>query len=417
VPDAAVGVVGLGLAAVVAAEAAIVVAPYITAPTTPPMSIDPAIAAAATVLRTPFMVSPPSIGNRSRERHVEGWGRSLCAPCEKSVRLPWAAVIRMGRDSVSVDGQYRNGGDGMSFSIERYKEESKKVDTSGIDWQGVKGHSLSKGDLFCLHYMMDIENHVPLYLSHLLVTRACMDPILTAFLACWNYEELWHGENLGKLLNLYGIEFDTQDRIANVRANLGMHNSVSIMATMAGSWLFKDFSAVYLSIGAINELSTLTGYGALIRKSGHPVLKDLLGRIIKDERRHFAFYYNSAKEWLTDNTKAQRVDRWMLERVWVPVGKGVKSQEEVDALALYLFDDEQGQAELLELDTKIGKLPGLSDIKLMSKALDQARERTALNPRWGRRLIDTEAWAVAAPKHSAVDELTTRRLPQEAATI
>ncbi|HVC77977.1 MAG TPA: hypothetical protein VND96_15795 [Candidatus Micrarchaeaceae archaeon] len=21
-------------------------------------------------------------------------------------------------------------------------------------------------------------------------------PILTAFLACWNYEELWHGENL-----------------------------------------------------------------------------------------------------------------------------------------------------------------------------------------------------------------------------
>jgi len=51
VPDVAVGA---GLAAVVAAEAAIVVAPYITAPTTPPMSIDPAIAAAAIDLRTPF---------------------------------------------------------------------------------------------------------------------------------------------------------------------------------------------------------------------------------------------------------------------------------------------------------------------------------------------------------------------------
>ena len=162
-------------------------------------------------------------------------------------------------------------------------------------------YPLSKGDLFCLHYMMDIENHVPLYLSHLLVTRACMDPILTAFLACWNYEELWHGENLGKLLNLYGIEFDTQDRIANVRANLGVQNSISILTTMAGSWLSKDFSAIYLTIGAINELATLTGYGALIRKSRHPVLTDLLSRIIKDERRHFAFYFNSAKEWLTDN--------------------------------------------------------------------------------------------------------------------
>jgi len=297
----------------------------------------------------------------------------------------------------------------LSFSIERYKEESKKLDTAGVAWDTVMEHGLSKGDLFCLHYMMDIENHVPLYLSHLLVTRACMDPILTAFLACWNYEELWHGENIGKFLNLYGIEFDTQDRIANVRANLGFQNSVSILSTMAGSWLLKDFSAVYLSIGAINELTTLTGYGALIRKSGHPVLKDLLGRIIKDERRHFAFYFNSAKEWLIGNEKAQRVDRWMLDRVWVPVGKGVKTQEEVDALAVYLFDDEQGEEELLEIDAKIGRLPGLDRIRLMSKALYEARERISRNPGWGQRLIDNEAWAVAPPKKSPVGALTTRR--------
>ena len=297
----------------------------------------------------------------------------------------------------------------MSFSIERYKEESKKLDTTGVEWGDVTGHPLSKGDLFCLHYMMDIENHVPLYLSHLLVTRACMDPILTAFLACWNYEELWHGENLGEFLNLYGIEFDTQDRIANVRANLGFQNSLSILSTMAGSWLFKDFSAVYLTIGAINELSTLTGYGALIRRSKHPVLADLLSRIIKDERRHFAFYYNSAKEWLTGNVQAQRVDRFMLDRVWVPVGQGVKTQEEVDALALYLFDDEQGEAELLAIDEKIGKLPGLGGVKLMSKALYSARHRVLENPRWAWRLIENEAWAVAPPKSAAIRELTTRR--------
>src|SRR5258708_18577597 len=140
-----------------------------------------------------------------------------------------------------------------------------------------------------------------------MVGRACMEPMVAGFLGGWNYEELWHGENLGKLLNLYGIEFDTQDRIAKVRANLGLQNSLSLLSTMAGSWLLKDFSAVYLSIGAINELSTLTGYTALIRKSGHPVLPDLLRRIIKDEPRHFAFYYNSPTEWLTRNLKAQRL--------------------------------------------------------------------------------------------------------------
>ncbi len=303
----------------------------------------------------------------------------------------------------------------MSFSIERYKEESKKLDTTGVAWEDVTRYPLAKGDLFSLHYMMDIENHVPLYLSHLLVTRACMDPILTAFLACWNYEELWHGENLGKLLNLYGIQFDTQDRIARVRANLGVQNSLSILTTMAGSWLSKDFSAIYLTIGAINELTTLTGYGALIRKSKHPVLADLLSRIVKDERRHFAFYFNSAKEWLTDNRAAQRIDRWALDRVWVPVGKGVKNQEEVDALACYLFDDEQGEEELLAIDEKIGKLPGLSGVRLMSKALYEARARMAKNPQWGWRLIDTEAWAIAAPRHSAIDQLTGRRgVPVEA---
>ena len=297
----------------------------------------------------------------------------------------------------------------MSFSIERYKEESKKLDTTGIAWEDVRSHPLSKGDLFCLHYMMDIENHVPLYLSHLLVTRACMDPILTAFLACWNYEELWHGENLGRLLNLYGIEFDSQDRIAQVRANLGVQNSLSILTTMAGSWLSKDFSAVYLTIGAINELSTVTGYGALTRKSKHPVLADLLARIMKDERRHFAFYFNSAKEWLTGNEKAQRFDRWMLDRVWVPVGKGVKTQEEVDALALYLFDDEQGEAELLGIDEKIGRLPGLAGIKLMSRTLYEARARVRQNPDWGWRLIEREGWAIDPPKRFPVGELTTRR--------
>src|SRR5438552_19129422 len=122
----------------------------------------------------------------------------------------------------------------MSFSIERYKEESKKVDTTGIAWDEVTAHPLSKGDLFCLHYMMDIENHVPLYLSLLLVTRACMDPILTAFLACWNYVQLWHGEYRGMLLNLYGIEFVTQDPIARVRANLGIQHSLRIQPTMPG---------------------------------------------------------------------------------------------------------------------------------------------------------------------------------------
>ena len=114
-------------------------------------------------------------------------------------------------------------------------------------------------------------------------------------------------------------------------------------------------------------------------------------------------------QWLADNEKAQRMDRWMLDRVWVPAGKGVKTQEEVDALALYLFDDEQGEEDLLNLDAKIGKLPGLSGIKLMCKALDGARIRARHHDMWGWRLIDNEEWAVAPARKSPIGELTTRR--------
>jgi hypothetical protein len=297
----------------------------------------------------------------------------------------------------------------MSFSIERYKEESKKLDVSDVAWQDVTKYPLTKGDLFFLHVAMDIENHVPLYLSHLLVTRACMDPVLTAFLACWNYEELWHGENLGRFLHLYGIDFDADQRTADVRANLGVQNSFSILSTMVGSWLTKDFSAIYLTIGAINELCTATAYQAVARKSGHPVLRDLLSRIIKDERRHFAFYYNSAREWLSDNPAAQRLDRFAIDHVWVPIGKGVKNQEEVDAIVQYLFDDEEGQEELRRIDAKIGKLPGLAGVRLMTRAYEEGWARFSRNPQWGWRLIENEAWAVKRPHRPLVRELTGRR--------
>ncbi|MDQ6691884.1 MAG: hypothetical protein M3Z13_03865 [Candidatus Dormibacteraeota bacterium] len=288
----------------------------------------------------------------------------------------------------------------MSFSIDRFKSESRKLDTTGVAWDKIRDHSLSKGDLFFLHYAMDVENHVPLYLSHLLVTRACMNPVITAFLSCWAYEELWHGENLSRFLQEYGIPLDNDTRIRNIRSEMGLSNSLSLLSTMVASWALEDFAALYLTIGATNELSTATAYGALARKCEHPVLQDLLARIQKDERRHFAFYYNSAKDWLTDNPRAQQVTRIGMRLFWEVVGKGVKTDEEVDAVSLFLFDDDLGLEEVTSIDEKISRLPGLQGISLMRKAREVAMTRAAANPRWGWRLIDDEVWAVKSEEHN-----------------
>jgi hypothetical protein len=281
----------------------------------------------------------------------------------------------------------------MSFSIERYKEESRKLDTTGVQWDRIRDYPLSKGDLFFLHYAMDVENHVPLYLSHLLVTRACMNPVITTFLSLWAYEELWHGENLSRFLVEYGIPLETDTRIRNLRSDMGLSNSLSILSTMMASWALDDFAALYLAIGACNELSTATAYGALARNCKHPVLQDLLGRIQKDERRHFAFYYNSAKDWMTDNPRAQMVGRIGMKLFWQVVGQGLKNQEEVDAISLYLFNDDAGLRDVESIDEKMGRLPGLEGVRLMTKAREDARRRNAANPEWGFRLIENEDWA------------------------
>jgi hypothetical protein len=57
----------------------------------------------------------------------------------------------------------------------------------------------------------------------------------------------------------------------------------------------RHFAAVHMTWGAINELSTLIGYSALVERTCHPLLATVLGRIVKDERRHFSFYFNQAR--------------------------------------------------------------------------------------------------------------------------
>src|SRR5437763_16500137 len=54
--------------------------------------------------------------------------------------------------------------------------------------------------------MMDIESHTVIFLRDLLATRAAYEPDVTAFLSCWVYEELWHGEAFSRFLGEAGYE-------------------------------------------------------------------------------------------------------------------------------------------------------------------------------------------------------------------
>ena len=55
-----------------------------------------------------------------------------------------------------------------------------------------------------MRFMQDIESHTIIYLRSLLATRAIDDPDVATFLACWVYEETFHGLALQRFLEAAG---------------------------------------------------------------------------------------------------------------------------------------------------------------------------------------------------------------------
>ena len=110
----------------------------------------------------------------------------------------------------------------------------------------------------------------------------------------------------------------------------------------------------------------------------------MLRRVIQDERRHFAFYRAQGRRGSRRAPRhAGRLVRWVFENFWTPVGAGVKSQEEVDALALYLFgDDDEGREMIREIDATVAEIPGLEGLTLLEDVLDDALERARAQPGW-----------------------------------
>src|SRR3990172_2051079 len=90
------------------------------------------------------------------------------------------------------------------FDLDGYVARSRALDLAGIDWDEVPRHPLPAEALRALRYMQDIESHTIIYLRTLLATRAVDDPEVATFLACWLYEETFHGRALARFLAAAG---------------------------------------------------------------------------------------------------------------------------------------------------------------------------------------------------------------------
>lgn len=259
------------------------------------------------------------------------------------------------------------------FDTAALKSRSSVFDPSVVDWTAVPGQPLPAAGLRALRYMQDVESHTVVYLRELLATRAVNDPEIAAFLATWFYEETAHGRVLARFLAAAGHPVVPRPR---TERRLGERIEALGITCIAAAW--REFPVVHMTWGAINELTTLTGYRRLAQLAGHPLLADLLAQIMRDEARHFNFYFEQAARRLEVSATARRLTRFLVDHFWDPVGAGVQPDAETRWLAAYLFAGPEGQAAARTIDRTIARLPGFAGVALLEAWID--RHCVAIGP-------------------------------------
>lgn len=247
----------------------------------------------------------------------------------------------------------------MNLDIDTYAARSRALEISDIDWTSIGRHPLSADARRTLRYMQDIESYTIMYLHELLSTRIVDDPDVTTFLACWLYEETFHGRALAQFLAAAGETITPAPR-----SRFSWSQRLEHLATGVLARAWPDFVAVHMTFGAINELTTLTGYRQLAARAGHPLLSTILTRIMRDESRHFHFYFEQAQQRLA-NPRTARLTRFLVDHYWAPVGAGVQPLTETRFLAAFLFGDAEGRAAARRVDDTIRRLPGFADADLL----------------------------------------------------
>jgi rubrerythrin len=258
----------------------------------------------------------------------------------------------------------------LSFDVEKYVRNSRKVDISDIDLSQAAEYPITDDEVRALSYMCDIESHTIVYLRAILNTCAVEDPQTTSFLSCWAYEEFFHGHTIRQFLDAIGAPVSAT-RMLEVQKASSFTEWLKELGSSILCRFSRHFHGAYLTYGAISELSTLEGYGVLAKRTQNPILAEVVRRLAKDERRHFSFYYNKARLELQARN-AQRLTNFVIRHFWLPVGGGVKPDSEVSWILSFILGDPDGAEIASRIDTTISKLPGMEWFDRLSRSRDEA---------------------------------------------
>ncbi len=243
--------------------------------------------------------------------------------------------------------------------FQRFISASRPLDLDGIDWDAIPAHALPDDVLKILAYMQDVESHTVVFPRTIFSQRAVDDELIGSFLICWLYEEGMHGRALARFLAIAGHPVAQRPK---GRTTFMDHVDRTLTTLLAAAW--KDFLALHMAWGAVHECTTIHAYQRLMQSNEHPVLNELLRRIVADEARHFGFYMWQAKERLARPATQRRV-RAIMDRLYAPVGTNHQPDKLACWVSGFLFDGEEGRKAAERVDRTISRLPGFSDARLL----------------------------------------------------
>ena len=248
--------------------------------------------------------------------------------------------------------------------IAQHVAVSDRVEIEDLDWDLARKHGLSEREVESLKFFADIESQTVYYFLEVAKLQVARDPDLLTFLTMWNYEEYFHSHAITRLMEECGVKLESAtERSTNVRKNARLKAKVEdFLQTMMAKVVPQRFVSLWMFWGALQECLTMQAYEEVIRQTNNPVLAELFRRIAKQERRHFAYYFNQARDRLVDNKANQNFCRFIAKHFYAPVGSGVKTDAERAEIVARLFPNDRIFEVMSYIERRMAQLPGMAGL-------------------------------------------------------
>lgn len=273
--------------------------------------------------------------------------------------------------------------------IQQHLASSHKIQFEDLDWGLAKRSGLTAREAEMLQYFADIESQTVFYMLEVAKLEVARDPELLTFLTMWNYEEYFHSHAISRFLRECGVEVPPpMKRATSLRARARVRARVEdfVQQTLAKT-MPRAFVALWMTWGAAQELLTTQAYEEIARTTANPVLSELFRRIAKQERRHFAYYYTSARERLDGFGAGQRLVRLIFENNFNPVGSGLKSPTEQARFLSQIFPGRRLFEAFGEVDDKLEALPGLHGMRVATAYARRVQPMLLPESRWSPHVV------------------------------